>query len=76
MEDYKTGDTIYILMMRENAEGLLDDWIRHGYECDLHIHKSKQTQGCVVVETKDLMWANRIIKWYRYEQVTYKHPKQ
>ena len=76
MEDYKQGDTIYILMKRENAEELLDDWMRHGYECDLHIHKSKQTQGCVVVETKDMMWANRIIKWHRYDQVTYKHPKQ
>ena len=39
--DYKQGDTIYILMKRENAEELLDDWMRHGYECDLHIHKSK-----------------------------------
>ena len=76
MEDYKQGDTIYILMKRENAEELLDDWMRNGYECELHIHKSKQTQGCVVVETKDIMWANRIIKWHRYERVTYKHKKQ
>ena len=76
MEDYKQGDTIYILMKRENAEVLLDDWLRHVYECDLHIHKSKQTQGCVVVETKDLMWANRIIKWHNYDKVTYKHKKQ
>lgn len=74
--EYQPGDIIYILMKRENTEGLLDDWLHHGYECDLHIHKSKQNQGCVVVETKSLMWANRIIKWHKYERVTYKHSKQ
>lgn len=73
MEEYRQGDTIYILMKRGNAESLLEDWLYHCYRCDLHVHKSEKNQGCVVVETKDLMWANRIIKWHKYERVTYKH---
>ena len=76
MEDYKQGDTIYILMKRENAEGLLDDWLHHNYVCDLHIRRSVKNKGKVVVETNDLMWASRIIKWHGYEQVTYKHTKK
>lgn len=74
--DYKQGDTIYILMTAMSAQGLLEDWLQHNYECDLHLHRSKQNKGMVVVETKDLMWASRIIKWHKCERVTYKHPKQ
>ena len=70
--DYKQGDTIYILMDAMNAQSLLEDWLHHNYECDLHLHRSKQSKGMVVVETKDLMWASRIIKNYGYDQVTYK----
>ena len=51
--DYKQGDTIYILMTAMCAQGLLEDWLQHNYECDLHLHRSKQNKGMVVVETKD-----------------------
>lgn len=74
--EYQQGDTIYILMDAMSAKGLLDDWLHHNYECDLHLRRSVKNKGKLVVETKDLMWANRIIKWHRYERVTYNHPKQ
>lgn len=70
--DYKQGDTIYILMTAMSAQGLLDDWLEQGFLCDLHIHRSKKNKGMLVVETKDPMWASRIIKNYGYDQVTYK----
>lgn len=73
--EYQQGDTIYILMDAMSAKGLLDDWL-HNYECDLHLRRSVKNKGKLVVETKDLMWAIRIIKWHKYEQVTYKHRKQ
>lgn len=73
MEEYKDGDTIYILMKSGSAESLMDDWLHLNYECDLHVHRSKKNKGCLVVETKNLMWANRIIRWHSYERVTYKH---
>ena len=70
--DYKQGDTICILMTATDAQGLLDDWLYYNYECDLHLHRSRRHKGMVVVETKDPMWANRIIKFYNYERLTYK----
>lgn len=72
MEDYKQGDTIYILLKADTARAVMTDWLECNYRCDLHVCRSKKTKGCVVVKTKDLMWANRIIKWYGYEQVTYR----
>lgn len=59
-------------MERRCAEGLLDDWLENNYECDLVVHVSKKTPGCVVVETKDLMWCNRILRWFRYKSVCIK----
>ena len=73
--EYQRGDTIYILMDAMGAQGLLDDWLHHNYECDLHIHRSKKNKGKVVVETKDPIWANRIIRWHGHEQITYKSKK-
>ena len=70
--DYKKGDTIYILMDAISANSLMDDWVHHNYGCDLHVHRSKNHSGCIVVETTDIMWASRIIQWYQYKKVTYK----
>ena len=74
--EYQQGYTIYILMDAMSAQSLLEDWLHHNYECDLHLHRSTKNKGKVVIETKDLMWAARIIKWHTCDQVTYKHPKQ
>ncbi|MBR1839373.1 MAG: hypothetical protein IJ782_02115 [Prevotella sp.] len=71
--EYQQGDTIYMLMDKMSAEGLLDDWLYHRYECDLLIHRSQKNKGMVVVETKDPMWASRIIQWHKPSKVMYKH---
>lgn len=71
-KDYRQGDTIYLLMDAESASSLLADWAYHNYECDLVLHRSKKTKGCMVVETKDVMWASRIIRWHHPKKVTYK----
>ena len=70
-KEYKEGDTIYILMEGIMASTLMDDWVNHNYSCDRLVHRSKKHPGCIVVETKNLLWANRIIKWYQYKEVTY-----
>lgn len=75
-QEYQQGDTIYILMDSTSAQGLLEDWLHHNYECDLHLRRSVKNKGKVVIETKDPMWASRILKWHGYEKVTYKHQKQ
>lgn len=70
-KEYKEGDTIYILMEGIMASTLMDDCVNHNYSCDMLVHRSKKHPGCVVIETKSLVWANRIIKWYQYKEVTY-----
>ena len=62
LEDYEKGDTIYLLLSKE--------------QCDLSVRRSTKTPGSYVVTTKSLMWATRIIKWHGYQNVTYKKPKK
>lgn len=71
MNDYKQGNTIYILMGAMSAHGLLEDWLQHNYECDLMIRRYKKKKRKMVVETTSLIWANRIVQWHSYDQVTY-----
>lgn len=70
--NYKQGDTIYLLMDAMSATTLMEDWITHKYECDMLVHRSKKTKGFIVIETKNLLWASRIILWYNPKEVTYK----
>ena len=75
MNDYQQGDTIYILLKKSQAESVMDEWLEGNWECDLMVHRSAKTKGCVVLETRDLMFAARIIQWQPYERVTYKRAK-
>ena len=75
MNDYRQGDTIYILLKKSQAESVMNEWLEGNWECDLMVHRSSKTKGCVVLETSDLMFAARIIQWKPYERVTYKRQK-
>lgn len=76
LEGYEEGDTIYLLLSKEQCSSVLDDWMECNYACDLSVRRSTKTPGCYVVTTKSLMWATRIIKWHGYQNVTYKKPKK
>ena len=72
LDDYRQGDTIYILLKKCQAESVMDEWLDGNWTCNLTVHRSQKTKGCVVLETTDLMFAARIIHWHSYEKVTYK----
>ena len=74
MNDYRQGDTIYILLKKSQAESVMGEWLEGNWQCDLMVHRSQKNKGCVVLETTDLMFAARIIQWHTYERVTYKRP--
>jgi hypothetical protein len=76
MNDYRQGDTIYILLKKIQAESVMDEWLEGNWQCDLTVHRSQKNKGCVVLVTTDLMFAARIIQWHTYERVTYKREKQ
>ena len=71
MNDYRQGDTIYILLKKIQAESVMDEWLEGNWQCDLTVHRSQKNKGCVVLETTDLMFAARIIQWHTYEKVTF-----
>lgn len=70
--DYRPGDTIYILLKKIQAESVMEEWLDGGWSCDLRIRRSQKTKGHVVLETKDLMFAVRCIRYHEYERVVYK----
>lgn len=72
LDDYRQGDTIYILLKKSQAESVMDEWLEGNWQSDMTVHRSQKTKGCVVLETIDLMFAARIIQWKPYEKVTYK----
>ena len=74
LDDYRQGDTIYILLKKSQAESVMDEWLEGNWQSDMTVHRSQKTKGCVVLETTDLMFAARIIQWKPYEKVTYKRP--
>lgn len=76
LEGYEKGDTIYLLLSKEQCSSVLDDWLECNYTRDLSVRRSTKTPGSYVVTTKSLMWATRIIKWHGYQNVTYKKPKK
>ena len=76
MNDYRQGDTIYILLKKGQAESVMDEWLEGNWQCDLTAHRSQKNKGCVVLETTDLMFASRIIQRHTYERVTDEREKQ
>ena len=71
MNDYKTGDTIFILMTAEQCKAVMRGWLELNYEFNLDVMRSKKNKGKFVLKTKSLMWASKIIQWHEYEKVTY-----
>ena len=68
---YKEGARIYLLLDGDHCAAVLEDWLVSGSSCDLVVHRSTKNKGKFVVETRNLMWANRVIQWHRPEKVTY-----
>lgn len=55
-----TGKEVYQLLLRgDEAIGVIDDWLTSGNATDLRVRRAK-TRGCVVIETSDAMFANRV----------------
>lgn len=45
MNDYRQGDTIYILLKKSQAESVMDEWLEGNWQCDLTAHRSQRTKG-------------------------------
>lgn len=71
MEDYKGNETFQILVKGHEAKGVLETWVDRNLETDLRFRKAK-TRGHVVIETKDVLFANHVRLWYPGCQINIK----
>ena len=70
---YQKGDTIYMLVAPVYIDGIVSDWCYHHHGMALQLHPSTINPGKIVVETKDVIWAARIVKRYKPQKVTFRH---
>lgn len=59
----KPGDTVQLLVRGDEAARVLDDWVRSGVEADLRVRRAR-TEGRVVIETADVLFASRVVRWF------------
>ena len=58
-----TPPTIQLLVRDSEAAEIAEDWARRSIECDLRLRRAK-TPGHVVVETKNVIFANHVRRWH------------
>ena len=52
-----------LLLKGEAAAVVVDDWLGRDMKCDLRLRRAK-TPGHVVIETDDVWFAHRIVRWH------------
>lgn len=67
-----TKDIYQLLVKKDAAGGIVDDWAERNETCDLRIRRAK-TKGCVVIETDNPMYANNIRMWHPGCRVNIRH---
>ena len=60
-----------LLLKGNEAAGVVDEWVERNIESDLRVRRAK-THGHVVIETRDVMFANYIRQWHPSCQVNIK----
>jgi len=63
IENYRTGDTVQLLVSGSHIGAVMEDWLKGLRTCDLRVRRAK-TRGSVVIETTDLMYAAHIVQRY------------
>lgn len=52
-----------LLLAKDEAAAVVEDWAERGVENDLRLRKAK-TKGHIVIETRDVIFASRIRQWH------------
>lgn len=61
--EFKEGCTIQILVDNWHVDGIVSDWYETNQDCDLRLRRAK-TKGCTVIETKWVLFAHKILRYY------------
>ncbi len=68
---YKGTETFQLLVKIHEASLIIDDWAERNMQSDIRVRRAK-TNGHVVIETKDVLFAARIKRSYPNSQVNIK----
>lgn len=63
-----------ILLPGREALGVMEDWLECNIETDIRLRRAK-TQGHIVIETRDVMFARNIQVWHPSCQINIKDLK-
>lgn len=63
MDTYTGNEIFLILIKKSEARDIVEDWAERNMDCDLRLRKAK-TRGYVVIELKDVVYANNIRIWH------------
>lgn len=72
-KDYKPGTLFQLLMKGCDAAGVVDDWYYQAMKADLRIRRAR-TEGCIVIETTDILFASRTLSYHPTTKVNIKEP--
>lgn len=61
--EYKGTETFQLLVKNSNARSVIEEWTERDVQSDLRVRRAK-TKGHVVIETKDVMFASFIQRYY------------
>lgn len=68
---YKGTETFQLLVKIHEASLIIDDWAERNMQSNIRVRRAK-TNGHVVIETKDVLFAARIKRSYPNSQVNIK----
>lgn len=67
-----TGTELFqILLTGSEAAEVMEEWIQKNIQADIRFRRAK-TKGCVVMETRDVLFASHIVNWHPGCQVNIK----
>ena len=70
---YPPGTVFQLLLKSQEATGVVSEWLEMNRQADLRIRRAK-TQGHVVIETTEVIFASHVIQWWPNVKVHVKEP--
>ena len=68
---YKGTETFQLLIPADSSRSVIEEWMERGVQSDIRLRRAR-TRGCVVVETRDVMFAAFVQRGYRVLRVNIK----
>ncbi|MDO4165660.1 MAG: RNA polymerase subunit sigma [Bacteroides sp.] len=75
LDGYRDGDIIQLLLDSKAVADIVDDWVETNQQVDMRVRRAK-TKGCCVIETADLMFAARIVRYHPGTKANIKHARR